>query len=271
VSACNLCGGAKWHLLEEAAGTQVVQCACGLAFVVPQPARPEIEHVYDQEYYSSWEDQEQRRTRIWSRRIERLQMPTGRPGHLLDVGCGTGTFLQVARRRGWEVVGTELSHHGADTATKDGFRVHTGEVWEAGLPPDMFDVVSCWHVIEHVTDPRRFLTECYRVMRPGGTLVLATPNLDDRIFRAAYLLARGRRVRLFEPGERELHLFFFSASTLERLAREVGFERISLGFDRGAAATRGKVAVNEIAYAWYCLSGKNWGMALDLTAGKPEQ
>ena len=271
MGTCNLCGGTKWHLLEEAAGTQVVQCACGLAFVVPQPARPEIEHVYNQGYYSSWEDQEPRRTRIWSRRIERLQIPTGRPGHLLDVGCGTGTFLQVARRRGWEVVGTELSRHGADTATKDGFLVHTGEVWEAGLPPDMFDVVSCWHVIEHVTDPRRLLTECYRIMRPGGTLVLATPNLDDRIFRAAYLLARGRRARLFEPGERELHLFFFSASTLERLTREVGFERISLGFDRGAAATRGKVAVNEIAYAWYCLSGKNWGMALDLTAGKPEQ
>lgn len=271
MSACNLCGGTEWQLLEEAAGTRVVQCACGLAFVIPQPARPEIEHVYDQEYYSSWKDQERRRTRIWRRRIERLQMPTGRPGLLLDVGCGTGTFLQVARGRGWEVVGTELSRHGADTAAKDGFRVHTGEVWEAHLPSDMFDVVSCWHVIEHVTDPRRFLTECYRVMRPGGTLVLATPNLDDRIFRAAYLLVRGRRVRLFEPGERELHLFFFSASTLERLAREVGFERVVLGFDRGAAATRGKVVVNEIAHAWYCLSGKNWGMALELTASKPEE
>lgn len=271
MSACNLCGGTEWQLLEEAAGTRVVQCTCGLAFVVPQPARPEIEHVYDQGYYSSWEDQEPRRTRIWSRRIERLQMPAGRPGRLLDVGCGTGTFLGVARRRGWEVVGTELSRHGADTATKEGFLVHTGEVWEADLPPGMFDAVSCWHVIEHVTDPRRLLTECYRVMRPGGTLVLATPNLDDRIFRAAYFLARGRRACLFESGERELHLFFFSASTLERLAREVGFERISLGFDRGAAATGGKVAVNEIAYAWYRLSGKNWGMALDLRAGKPEE
>jgi 2-polyprenyl-3-methyl-5-hydroxy-6-metoxy-1,4-benzoquinol methylase len=270
VDACNLCRGSEWHLLEEAAGTRVVQCACGLAFVSPQPARPEIEQVYDQGYYSPWEDQAPRRMRIWSRRIDRLQLPAGRPGRLLDVGCGTGMFLQVARRRGWEVVGTELSRHGAATAARDGFRVHAGEVWEADLPPDTFDVVSCWHVIEHVTDPRRFLAECYRVMRPGGTLVLATPNLDDRIFRAAYLLARGRRARLFEPGERELHLFFFSASTLDRLAREVGFERVCMGFDRGAAATGGKIAVNEIARAWYRLTGINWGMALELKAGKPK-
>jgi SAM-dependent methyltransferase len=144
-----------------------------------------------------------------------------------------------------------------------------GEVWEAGLPAGAFDVVTCWHVIEHASQPRRVIEEIHRVVRPGGWLVLATPNLEDHIFRAAYVLARGRRPRLYEPDGREVHLFHFSARTLRALVASAGFEVVEVGFDRGAAAVWGTGMVNGLAYVWFRLTGLNWGMALELVARKP--
>jgi 2-polyprenyl-3-methyl-5-hydroxy-6-metoxy-1,4-benzoquinol methylase len=198
-----------------------------------------------------------------------LAVLTPPPGKLLDVGCGTGAFLREARARGWEAVGTELSHDGAETARANGFEIAEGEIWEAEFPSGTFDVVTCWHVIEHVGSPRRLLEEIRRLLRPGGWLVLATPNLEDHFFRSAYAIARGRRPRLYEPNERELHLFVFSTHTLRRLVESVGFEEVTVGFDRGAAAEWAKLLVNEVAYLWFRLTRMNWGMALELVGKKP--
>ena len=108
------------------------------------------------------------------------------------------------------------------------------------------------------------------MLRPRGWLMLATPNIQDHIFRAAYVLARGHRPRLFEPDDREIHLFHFSPRTLRRLVAATGLEVVRVGFDRGWAAERGKRLVNALAYVWFRLTGLNWGMALELTALKPE-
>jgi SAM-dependent methyltransferase len=247
----------------------VVRCACGLVFVAPQPERAAIERAYDAAYYRAWAHQAARRARIWRQRLARVESLHTPPGRLLDVGCGTGDFLRVARARGWQVRGTELSAYACQEAAAGGLGVVAGEVWEAGFPPDAFDVVTCWHAIEHASDPRRIVQEIQRVLRPGGWLVLATPNLEDRLFRAAYALARRRRVRLFEPDERELHLYHVSADTRGRLVAAAGREVVAVGFDRGAAAVWGKRLVNELAYGWFRLTGLNWGMALELVARKP--
>ncbi len=269
MEACNLCGGMQWETLEEVAATRVVRCACGLVFVTPPPPRPALERAYDAAYYRPWESQARRRAWIWRRRMERVEAQASPPGRLLDVGCGTGAFLRLARTRGWEVTGTELSPYAARAAEGDGLTVVEGEVWEAGFPAGGFDVVTCWHVLEHASCPRWVIEEIHRVLRPGGWLVLATPNVEDRIFRAAYVLARGRRPRLYEPGEREVHLFHFSARTLRTLVASAGFEVVEVGFDRGAAAVWGKEMVNGLAYGWFRLTGLNWGMALELIARKP--
>ena len=270
MQACNLCGGTRWETVEEVLGTRVVRCACGLVFVTPQPSRSSLEQAYDEAYYRPWEDQARLRQIMWRRRMDHVAPLVPPPAMLLDVGCGTGTFLRLAKMRGFEVAGTELSHAGAEAARAQGLRVHEGEIWEAEFPAASFDVVTCWHVIEHVSDPRRVAEEMHRVLRPGGWLVLATPNLGDHIFRAAYLLARGRLPRLYEPNERELHLFHFSARSLRALFASAKFEVVEVGFDRGAAAVRGKLIVDRIAYAWFRLTGLNWGMALELIARKPE-
>ncbi len=175
----------------------------------------------------------------------------------------------MARSHGWQVSGTELSLY-AIQAAADGPTVMGGKVWEAGSPSDAFDVVTCWHVLEHAADPHRIIEEIRRVLKPGGRLVFATPNLDDHIFRAAHMLARRRRPPLYEPDERELHLFHFSARTLRTLVASASFEIVTVGFDREAAAVLGKRLVNGAAHGRFRLTGLNWGMALELIARRLE-
>lgn len=268
---CCLCGGTQWEVVEEVPPISVVRCTCGLVFVTPQPPRQVLEHAYEEAYYRPWEKQVVLRSKMWQQRLLRVETFVSPPGRMLDVGCGTGAFLEVAEERGWDVTGTEFSAYAIKVAEARRFRVLKGEVWEAKLPAEAFDVVTCWHVIEHVADPKRVMEEIYRVLRPGGVLVLATPNVADHIFRAAYIIARRRRPVFYEPDEREVHLFNFSEQTLRALATTVHFQVVEVGFDRGAAAEWGKRVVNELAYLWYRLTRINWGMALELVCRKPDR
>lgn len=268
MSGCNLCGSTDWRVLETAGATRVVRCRCGLVFVTPQPTRARLEAAYDPEYYRAWDAQGSARDRIWRARLRTLATLSPTPGRLLDVGCGEGSFLRGAARDGWTVTGTEFSPAGAAIARAAGVPVFTGELAEAGFPGERFEAVACWHAIEHASDPRRLLGEMYRLLTPGGVLLIATPNLHDRVFRLAYTLARRRRPRLYEPDEREVHLFIYSARTLRQLAHAAGFTDIRVGFDRGAAAVRSKRALDALAYGWYRLTGIHWGLGLELTARK---
>jgi SAM-dependent methyltransferase len=266
--ACNLCGGSDWRVLEVAGPTRVVRCRCGLVFVTPQPPRASLEAAYSSEYYRPWTAQASLRERIWRARVRAVAALSRPPGHLLDVGCGDGSFLEAAARHGWTVTGTEFSMAGSDMARARGFTVFTGELAEARLPAERFAAITCWHVIEHVANPRRLLGEMHRLLAPGGVLMLATPNLDDRIFQCAYRLSRGIRPPLYAPDAREVHLFFFSAGTLRQAMASEGFVNIRLGFDQGAAAVPAKRALDLLAYGWFRITGIHWGMGLEATARK---
>jgi 2-polyprenyl-3-methyl-5-hydroxy-6-metoxy-1,4-benzoquinol methylase len=255
-------------VLEQAGPIRVVRCRCGLVFVTPQPSRTALETSYDSEYYRPWNTQQRLRQRIWRARIRKVTRLSPSPGRLLDVGCGDGAFLREAAGHGWTVTGTEFSSAGAQLAHAAGISVFTGELWEAQLPEADFDAITCWHVIEHVSDPRRLLGEMYRLLKPGGVLVIATPNLNDRLFRIAYLIARRRRPPLYTIGEREVHLFIYSKDTLRQLVASEGFTDIRVGFDRGAAAEGSKRAVDMLAFGWYRMSGIHWGMGLEIIARK---
>jgi SAM-dependent methyltransferase len=250
VDTCNLCGGTDWHALEEVGTVRVVRCRCGLVFVTPQPPRVALEAAYGLAYYHPWGGQARLRDKFWRERLRAVAGLSPPPGRLLDVGCGDGSFLREAKKAGWNVSGTEFSPVGAGMARVSGVTVFTGELWE------------------HVADPRRLLFEMQRILAPGGLLVLATPNLHDRLFRLAYLLARRRQLRLYEPHEREVHLFMYSADTLRRLVASTGFTNIRVGFDRGAAAVSSKRAVDALAYGWFRLTAIHWGIGLQLVARK---
>jgi 2-polyprenyl-3-methyl-5-hydroxy-6-metoxy-1,4-benzoquinol methylase len=231
---CNLCGCNDTELvyverdrLMKLPGTfHLVRCRqCGLLYLNPRPSAEELAYYYPQEYppYTI----AQQRERSWVAYVDycyghwklvgAVEGTHSQGGRLLDVGCAAGDFLHVMNRTGrWEV-------HGVDTCPKAtqyareryGLDVFTGEVAEAGYPDGYFDVVTMWHVIEHVHDPRGTLAELHRIMKPAGLLIIGTPNLwswDARIFGRHWLGLDAPR-----------HLYVFSPATLQNLLQQVGF------------------------------------------------
>lgn len=104
-------------------------------------------------------------------------------GRLLDVGCGSGVFLERMRDFGWTVCGLELA---ADVARRVQARtqipIHIGTLPHRDFAPQSFDVVTMWHVLEHVPNPRQVLKSAAELLSPGGLLVVEVPNIESWSF-----------------------------------------------------------------------------------------
>ena len=226
--ACAVCGGGQLDPVEQAAGHPLVECArCRVWSVHPVPSREQLEAAYDEDYYVPWRSEAGARRRMWRRRLRLLR--DAKRGRLLDVGCAEGSFIAQARDAGFAVEGTELSAHGARrTARGLGVPVFHGELVEAGYPACSFAVVTIWHVLEHMLHPGEALAEARRILEPDGTLVVAVPNRDNPVFRAAYRLARRRPLHLYHPDDREQHLHHWNPAALAVALELAGFDLLSI-------------------------------------------
>ncbi len=137
-------------------------------------------------------------------------------GRILDVGCGNGLFLSWMKELGWEVVGVEPDEKAVKVAREEyGLEVYQGTLESIKFPDNSFDVITMSHVIEHVPDPLTLLYECKRILKPGGKLIVITPNIKSlgcSIF--------GKDWLHWDPPR---HLFLFSPRSLRVYAEQAGF------------------------------------------------
>lgn len=141
-------------------------------------------------------------------------------GRLLDVGCGSGEWLELMRKLGWSVEGVDFDGNAVEVATRNGLKVSCGGLEEQKYPDCSFDAVTLNHVIEHVPDPLQTVEECLRVLKPGGRLVMFTPNnssLSHQIFKGDW--------RGLEPPR---HLHIFSMSSMCGLLAKAGFRNVTM-------------------------------------------
>ena len=148
-------------------------------------------------------------------RIGTMHLADQKPGRLLDVGCGNGSFLALMQSAGWQVVGIEPDPKAAKLASERlGVTVLSEQLCDAGFEDGCFDAVTLHHVIEHVHDPIGTMAECRRILKSGGQMTIATPNLSSiahRLFKADW--------RGLEPPR---HLNVFSPRALTRAAEMAG-------------------------------------------------
>lgn len=228
VRACALCGSAERSRLFREEPFSVVRCReCGLVYVTPRVPPEHLPALYDASYWRS-EAPSQRGygdylgdaplyLRTFRRRMRLLRRFLPETGRALDVGCAAGFFLRVLRERGWEVHGVEPSPTVALHARREaGLDVHEGGLETAPFPPAHFDLVTFWDVIEHLPEPVEALRRAAGLLRPGGTLVLETQNVESPFARLL-----GRRWHHYKHLE---HLYHFGRGTLPRLLREAGLE-----------------------------------------------
>lgn len=152
------------------------------------------------------------------------------PGALLDVGCGNGAFLLRAAEAGWDVQGVEPDPVAADQAIAAGLRVHQGAIGSFSAGPD-FDVITLSHVFEHLHEPGAVLSACRNMLRPGGRLWMALPNMEGvghRHYGTAWF-----------PLDPPRHLFLPSRRELVRLCRAAGFSKVQF-------LRRGRIGKNTV-------------------------
>ncbi|MCH7866956.1 MAG: class I SAM-dependent methyltransferase [Myxococcales bacterium] len=150
-------------------------------------------------------------------------------GTLLDFGCGDGEFLRHMRSLGWRVTGFEHDPRAAQVAreTLGDDCVYTELENAKAAAPDGFDAITLSHVIEHLLDPIATLVECAACLRPGGKLVIATPNTASRGHRHF-----GRNWLHLDPPR---HINLFNAGTLTEVTRRAGFRVVSVASPSSSA------------------------------------
>ena len=147
-----------------------------------------------------------------------MWLPARTGGRLLEIGCGRGDMLKNLKSFGWNAEGIDFDLQAVSFARERGLVVRHGSLDDIHYDDATFDAVIMSHVIEHLHDPIKVVKDCYRILKPGGRLVLLTPNagsLGHRIYGQSWL-------HLDPP--RHLHLF--NANTLAKLAEGLGFSEL---------------------------------------------
>ena len=174
------------------------------------------------------------------------------PMRLLDVGCSSGSLLEIAAEIGFSVAGVEPALAAASAARRAGFDVFTGRLQDAGYAAQSFDVITLIELIEHVTDPLDLLRTSHHLLRPGGAVLINTPNPAS--WSARVMGSRWLGFSLTGLGG---HICFYSPAAVRVLAQRTGFEVASISTrhvrlvdkgERSAIVYRfGKIAAEALA------------------------
>lgn len=239
-NGCRLCDSPETTPFLTFKGRELAKCTrCSFVYMNPQPTDAELGEIYGADYFlGSTNEKGRAATEALKRASARhylslipasIRPAAGASGQrtLLEVGPGGGELLVEAGLAGWSVAGVEYSPDACkniEAALRknipaSSFAVHCGELEAVGFPDGSFDACVLSDVIEHVRDPRRFLAEVFRLLKPGGAIVVATPSLDS--FSAKLM---GRHWMEYK----EEHLLYFNRETLKRSLQNAGFRNVEL-------------------------------------------
>jgi len=246
IQSCPCCGSPnRVSVLEDArdlltssppAAFGIWRCnECSSAYLSPRPRQQYLGQYYPEEEYLPMGDNAGTGS-PWKQRIKRslrsvLSLPYtirfGNPeptmspfgeGRMLEIGFGHGVYLREMHSLGWDVFGCDISSHKVERL-KEQFgseRIFLGKLEEMAFPPESFDLIALWHVIEHLHAPGPIIERIRGLLKPGGRLIIGTPNfpcVEERCF--------GRWWIGFEVPR---HLIVFSQAGLVQLLAEHGFK-----------------------------------------------
>lgn len=218
---CIVCGGGNFSGWCRSGAYDILKCdGCGLGVTTPFPAPQEVAALNRGAYapeqraalYSKRAHELDRRYSLQLRRIRRY-VPAGA---LLDIGCNIGLFVRAAAAAGFSASGAELNEAcAAYGREKFGLRISSGALEGGDFAPRSFDVVTMFDVLEHAPAPTALLASAGRLLKPGGLLVVQSPNFGSlmaALFRENW--------RWLTPPD---HLYHFTTSALARLLTAGGF------------------------------------------------
>lgn len=186
-----------------------------LLITAPQPIGENLEKYYESDDYISHTDSKRSafeklyqiiKNIALKNKLQLLNRLHQNKGNLLDIGAGTGDFLLFAKNNGWHTIGIEPSEKAKAVAKKKGVAF---EASTQNLEDHSFDVITMWHVLEHVPNVENQIKELRRLLKPEGTIIIAVPNFNS--FDAKYY---GQFWAAFDVPR---HLWHFSKSAIKAL------------------------------------------------------
>lgn len=226
--ACPNCNNRRHTKFLEKDFFSIVKCFdCELVYVNPTLKNEKYLEIYKNVNYGhiienlSIASHEYRKQRFGTERMELIERNYGKnQGRLLEIGSGSGFFLEEAKARGWDVVGCELSETACEFSRSREINVLNSTVAEANFSDNEFNVVATFDVLEHIYDPKSFMKEIKRILKPGGLLFVYVPNLESASF---HLM--GVNAHFIWPTH---HLTYFTPETLSRFIESMDFEVVFL-------------------------------------------
>jgi 2-polyprenyl-3-methyl-5-hydroxy-6-metoxy-1,4-benzoquinol methylase len=138
---------------------------------------------------------------------------------VIDIGCATGYFLDIAKKRGWKTHGVEISEFAAQEAASRGHDIFVSQLPELNIG-DRVDIVTMWDVLEHVDDPRAYLQAAHRLLNDGGYVAINTVDISS-----LWASLMGKRWHLIVPPE---HIHYYNPTNLKELLKQTGFETLNI-------------------------------------------
>jgi len=236
LTKCGLCCSGDIFELDKT--NALFKCqTCGYIFDNPRPIFAEIRDFYSRhDKYDAWLTNEQNRMTTWRRHwiiVERYK----KSGTLLDIGAGIGQFLSMAGK-GFDVTGTEISETALRIARKKyGLCLISGRIDDIDFGSRKFDIITLFHVLEHVPDPALMLETCRGLLSKTGILIIAVPNEAASLIRPplkrvlSFLrIGRFRNCGKFgvqriavDGSLNEIHLSHFTVSSLRKALTRKGY------------------------------------------------
>ena len=188
---------------------------CRLVWLSDPPAPEALAQHYGEDY-DRWIAGAGDSPNRWKDRVDAIQRHRI-GGSLLDIGCGSGGFLRAIASPAWKLSGIEMSAKAARRAVREtGADVYVGDILSASFPAAHFDVITCFHVFEHLYDPVGALKQVAHWLKPSGMFYLMVPNIDSAGFRifGSYWYAL----------ELPRHLYHYSPLSLATMAANAGLK-----------------------------------------------
>ena len=210
---CILCGSGSFEKMKNYEKHHLVKCrSCKFIFCELIPTELELEKHY--ENYGRNDYLSPLTIKRYHEILDSFER-NRKTNKLIDVGCGIGYFLEEAKKRGWEVYGTEFTDEAIEICSKKGIKMNKGVLNPNNYDSQEFDVITSFEVIEHINNPQEELANFYKILRKGGLVYCTTPNFNSLL---RYRLKEKYNVLCYPE-----HLSYYTPKTLKYVFEKEGF------------------------------------------------
>lgn len=217
-SLCLVCNSTELKALPKYQKDYLCKCQkCGFVFSQRIPTAQELDEHY--QGYGRADYLSPITIKRYHELLDKME-PYRKTNRLLDVGCGIGYFLEVAKERGWEVYGTEFTDKAVQICEAKGINMQQGVLDPTNYSPESFDIITSFEVIEHINNPQTELSNFHTLLRKGGLCYVTTPNFNSLL---RYRL-KGDYNNICYPE----HLSYYTPKTIQKAFRAAQFKTVKI-------------------------------------------